>query len=32
MGSVANKTAPTACFPIVRLIGILPAFIAVATN
>jgi hypothetical protein len=32
MGSVVNRTTPTACFPIVRLIGILPAFIAAATN
>ena len=32
VGSAANRTAPTACLPIVRLIGILPAFIAAATN
>jgi hypothetical protein len=30
--AAANRTAPTACLPIVRLIDILPAFIAAATS
>jgi hypothetical protein len=32
VGSAANRTAPTACLPIVGLIGFLPAFIAAATS